>query len=54
MNKEMTPTTILDLSNGLGYEMMYHPVIGKLPLKHFPLLTRASPFQKKKLKKLLY
>jgi hypothetical protein len=42
-------TTILDLSKGITYGLVYHSVIGQTPLHH-PLIARfKKPLVKKKI-----
>ncbi len=41
-------TTILDLSKGIGFGLLYHPVIGKIPSNQYPLMTRFRVSRSKK------
>lgn len=53
MAKRVIPTTIFDFSKGLGFDVLYHPVIGKTTPRHYPFITYFRPFQPKKNKKTL-
>lgn len=47
-------TTVLDVTKGLGFGFLYHPVIGaKRREKRIPLITRLPILRPKKIKKVL-
>lgn len=43
MAKQAKPATILDVSRGLGYGLLYNPVIGKTTPNQYPFVI---PFRK--------
>ncbi len=48
------PTTVLDVSRGFGFGLLYHPVIGEIrSKKNYPFLLRFSLLKSKKIKKRL-
>ena len=46
--KPKQPTTVLDLSKGLGFGLLYRPVIGNIPPDHYPWVARFQLFLSKK------
>jgi hypothetical protein len=48
-----TKTTFLDVSRGLGFGLLYHPVIGKIKTEHYPFVTRFRTYRPATAKKRL-
>lgn len=45
-------TTVLDVSKGVGFGLLYHPIIGqKKREKSLPFVPRLAAFRTKKFKK---
>jgi len=44
-------TTFLDVSRGLGFGLLYHPVIGKNKPEQYPFITRFRTYRPAKSKK---
>lgn len=46
--KNEKPTTILDVSKGLGYGFLYHPVIGSQTAPHYPFAIRFPSLRRRR------
>jgi len=38
--RDLGQQILLDLSKGLGFGLLYNPVIGKVPKEHYPITLR--------------
>jgi hypothetical protein len=47
MQNQINSTTVLDVSRGLGFGLLYHPVIGQNSSKQYPFVIRFSTYRPK-------
>lgn len=45
MANKTISTTVLDVSRGIGFGLLYHPVIGKIQTEQYPFVIRFKTYR---------